>query len=404
MPQYRYRARDLSGRLFGGVIEAESAGQFYRILSERRQFCIDVSEVGSASRDVAIRGGRLRIKQLSVFFRQFSTMLNAGLPMIKCLDILYQQTLHKRMRAIILNIYESVQRGESLSRAMRAQKDAFPLLAVNMVEAGEASGSLDTVMDRLAGQFEKDQKLQNKVTQALIYPIFLIFLSIAVVIFMLVFILPTFLHMFDQFGGTLPPVTQALLAVSGSLSNFWYVYLIVIAAAVLIWHGLMKNEEIRRGWDHFKLTMPVFGRLLQTVESARFSRTMASLFSSGMPVMQAVEIVARVATNAYIKRGLTLANDDIRRGAAISASVRKQSLFPAMLCSMLSIGEESGNMDEILNKTAGYYDEEADSAIQKMISLIEPVMILLLAVVVGFIIISIITPIFGIYSQISNNS
>lgn len=404
MPQFQYKAKDIRGQVFSGVIEAESLDHFYHILRERNQFCIDVSRVGVSSKDITFGSGKLKTKQLSVFFRQFSTMLNSGLPMIKCLDILYQQTVNKRMRTIILNIYESVQRGESLSKAMRLQKTAFPLLSLNMIEAGEASGSLDTVTGRLADQFEKDQKIQNKVTQALVYPTFLVFLSIAVVIFLLVFILPTFLHMFDQFGGTLPPTTQALLAVSGSLTNYWLVYILTIFIIVILWRLLMKNEDIRRGWDHFKLNVPVIGKLLLIVESSRFSRTLASLFSSGMPIMQAIEIVSKIAKNTYIKNGLLRANEDIRRGASISVSIKKQNLFPVMLCSMLNIGEESGNMDEILTKTANYYDEEADTAIQKLISLLEPIMIVVLAIVVGFIVVSIITPIFGIYSQISNGT
>ena len=402
LPEYRYTAKDFSGKIFNGVIEADNPEAFYRTLKERSQFCLNVKEAGRQSMNISLTGNKLKLKDLSIFCRQFSTMLTAGLPVIKCLDILYEQTANKQFRSIILNVYEAVQRGDSLSRAMKGQKNAFPLLFLNMIEAGEASGSLDAVMQRLADQFEKDSKIQNKVSQALVYPAFLAGLTVVVVIVLLTFVLPTFLKMFSQFGGKMPITTQILLAISGALTNYWYIFIAGIILITVLWSTFLKSRSGRIMWDKFKLRLPVLGKILLIVESSRFARTLASLFSSGMPIIQSIEIVAKIMKNSYIQNGLYQVNEDVRRGVSISASVKKLNIFPLMLCSMLSIGEESGNMDDILNKTAAYYDEESDTAISKMVALLEPVMIVTLAVVVGFIIISVITPVFSIYSNINS--
>lgn len=403
MPEFQYVSKDMSGKTFNGILEADNIESFYRTVRSRGQFCISVHETGLQQKEIHFGSQKIKLKDLSIFCRQFSTMLNSGLSVIKCLDILYQQTTKKNIKAVILGVYEAVQRGESLSKAM-AMQDAFPELLLNMVAAGEASGTLDTVMNRMASQYEKDNKLQNKVKQAMVYPIFLVCMSVAVVIFLLTFIMPTFLKMFNQFGGKIPPTTQMLLGISNALTNYWYLFIGVGIALYFIWVLLMRNESTRRSWDRMKLHFPIFGRIMLTLESARFARTLASLFSSGLPIIQSIEIVTRVIKNTYIKVGLSQATEDVRRGISISGAMRKLDIFPIMLCSMLNIGEESGNMDEILNKTAAFYDDEADTAIQQMVSLIEPIMIVVLALIVGFIIVSIITPIYSVYSSIGGSS
>jgi type IV pilus assembly protein PilC len=401
LSEYRYIAKDLTGRTINGVLEADNLEAFYRVLRERKQFCLTVKQAGRQSLNISLTGNKVKLKDLSVFCRQFSTMLTSGLPVIKCLDILYEQTANKRFKSIILGVYEAVQRGDALSQAFKAQDGAFPLLLVNMVEAGEASGSLDTVMKRLADQYEKDSKLHNKVSQALVYPAFLAVLTIVVVIVLLVFVLPTFIKMFNQFGGKMPVTTQILLGISNAIIHYWYLFILIILIIGLLWSTFLKSKKGRLAWDRFKLHMPVLGKILLIVESSRFARTLASLSSSGMPIIQSIEILTKILKNAYIKDGLTRMNEDVRRGVSISAAIKKLNIFPLMLCSMLSIGEESGNMDEILNKTSAFYDEESDTAIAKMVSLLEPTMIVILAVIVGFIIVSIITPVFSIYSSVN---
>lgn len=383
------------------MLEAENLEEFYRALKERSEFCVTVKETGYKQRSIAIRSKRARLKDLTIFCRQFSTMLSSGITVIKCLDILYQQTANKRMKATILGVYEAVQKGEALSAAMQAQKGVFPPLMIHMIEAGETGGSLDTVMQRLADNFEKDLKVKNKVNQALIYPIFLSIVSVLVVIFLLAFIMPNFIRMFRQMGGSLPVTTRILIATSNFLTDFWYIPIAAIVLLIFLWNTYINSPGGRLFWDRFKLKMPVFGKLFLTVQSSRFCRTLASLFSSGVPIIQSLEIVGRVIGNRFLEQSLAAVAEDVKKGLSMSSSMRKLGIFPPMLCSMISIGEESGNMDEILNKTAAFYDEESDAAIQKLISLIEPIMIVFLALIIGFIMISIITPIYSLYNQIN---
>ncbi|MFT8889633.1 MAG: type II secretion system F family protein [Ethanoligenens sp.] len=404
MPAFQYVAKDLKGNAFKGIVEADTLDGFYRILKERGQFCIDVSPMRTA-KDIELLGGRkLNLKVLSIFCRQFSTMLEAGLPILKILDVLYEQAENKRLKAVILGVYEAVQHGESLSRAMAAQEGAFPLLMRHMVEAGEAGGTLDAAMQRLADQYEKENKLHNKVQQALIYPVFLSIMSIGVVAMLLTFVMPTFLSLYTQSGSSLPPTTRILLGLSTVFTKYWYLLLVIAVAIVILARTGLKNPKVRLTWDTIKLRLPIIGKLMLVVESAQFARTLSSLFNGGLPIIQSLEIVEHVMGNHLLKRGLRKVREDVRRGTPISVSVHKLNIFPPMLCSMLNVGEESGNMDEILEKTAAFYDEEAEAAIQRMVSLLEPIMIIVLAVIVGFIVISIITPIYSLYGQLSNSN
>lgn len=400
MPEYQYVSKDMSGKTYTGTLEADNLDTFYRLITERKQFCISVREAGTAAKSISFSKKKLKLKELAIFARQFSTMLGSGLTVIKCLDILYQQATAKFLKNVILGVYESVQKGESLSKAMKAQGSAFPALFISMVESGEASGSLDTVMERLADQYEKDNKMHNKITQALIYPIVLIIMIIIVVIGMLTFILPRFTSMFDQLKADLPMPTKILLAISGAITNYWYIIIAVIILILILWKSFLKSPSGRLWFDKLKIKIPVAGKLLLIISASRFSRTLASLFSSGMPIVKALEIVGGVIGNKYLESRIQDVNEDVRRGVALSAAVKKAAIFPPMLCSMLNIGEESGNLDEILNKTSAFYDEESSNAIQKLISLIEPLLIVFLAVVVGFIVLSIILPIFSLYNSI----
>ena len=403
MPSFRYSSKDMKGQTFRGTIEAESLAGFYRQLKERGQFCVGVSAKGDV-KNLTFGSGKVKLKALTVFCRQFSTMLDAGLPIIKSLDVLYEQTEDRRMKAVILGVYEAVEHGESLSHAMQMQKNAFPLLMLNMVEAGEVGGTLEQVMKRLADQFEKENRLQNKVRQAMIYPIFLVVTSILVVTILLTFVMPTFLTLYQQTSSKMPTSTKILLAISSSFTKGWYVYVLVIIGIVVGFRSMMKNPQGHMAWDHFVLHLPVVGKLVLTVQSAQFARTLSSLFSSGLPIIQSLEIVENVIGNHVLKQGIRDVREAVRRGVPLSVSMRRLNLFPPMLCSMLNVGEESGNMDDILAKTATFYDEEAEAAIQRMVNMLEPIMIVVLGIIVGFIVISIITPIYSLYGQISNNN
>lgn len=394
LPEFRYSVVDSKGQALSGVIEAENQEVCRKIIAQRGLFCLSVSPVSLASRNISFGSKNIKPKELSVFCRQFSTMLISGISVIKSLDILYNQAPKSNFKDTIKKVYEGVQRGQSLSASLMAQNNAFPDFMINMVEAGEASGTLDRVMERLADHFEKNLKTANKVKNAMMYPIILGVLTVCVVIILMVLVLPVFMEMFETSGVPLPLPTRILLAISNSLTGYWYVYLIVICSVSLIWMNFLKNENGRLKWDRYKTTMPLVGKLNLVVISARFARTMSTMMQSGIPLLKSLEITSRVLGNKYFEKSLVEISEDIRRGIPMSASIKKADIFPVMLSSMISIGEESGTLDDVLYKTAVLYDEESDAAVAKMVGMLEPLMIIIMALVVGFVVISIIVPMF----------
>lgn len=401
MPEFRYTVVDSNGQILNGVIEAENQDVCRKIISQRGLYCLNISPVSLASRSINIVGkGKIKLNDLSVFCRQFATMLVSGISVIKCLDILYTQAEDPHFKAVLKKVFEGVQRGQSLSYSFAAQNNVFPEMMINMVEAGEASGTLENVMERLSEHFEKSMKTNNKIKNALTYPLILGILTVTVVIILMMFVLPVFIQMFNNSGVELPAPTRLLITISNSLTSYWYVYLIFVCSAALIWINVLKSENGRLKWDRFKTKMPVIGKLNIIIISARFARTLSIMMHSGISLLKSLEITAKVLNNKYYEKCMDEIRTDIRRGLSISEATKKADVFPVMLTSMISIGEESGTLDDVLVKTAALYDEESDNAITKMIGLLEPLMIIIMALVVGFIIVSIIVPMFGMMKMV----
>lgn len=401
MPEFRYTVINAAGQTLNGTIEAENEDVCRRIITQRGLYCLELSAASLASRSLSFGGKtKFKTKELSVFCRQFSTMLNSGIGVIKCLDILHSQAENPPLKAIIKNVYESVQRGQSFSQSLKAQNGAFPDIMVNMVEAGEVSGTLDRVMERVADHFEKDIKTGNKIKSAMMYPTILGILTVVVVTVLMVFVLPTFINMFKSSGAELPLPTKVLMAISGSMTGYWYIYFIVIATAILGATNFLKNENGRLKWDKTKTQMPVLGKMIVIVLSARFSRTLSTLMQSGIPLLKSLEIAGKVLGNKFFEKSVTEMREEIRRGNSLSKAISKANIFPIMLLSMITIGEEAGTLEEVLHKTASFYDEESDSAVTRMVGMLEPIMIIAMAGIVGFIVVSIIMPIFGMMKAI----
>jgi type IV pilus assembly protein PilC len=401
LPEFRYTVINAAGQTLNGTIEAENEDVCRRIITQRGLYCLEISAASLASRSLNFGGKtKFKTKELSVFCRQFSTMLNSGIGVIKCLDILYTQSEKPAFKAVIKNVYESVQRGQALSQSLKAQNGAFPDILINMVEAGEVSGTLDRVMERVADHFEKDIKTGNKIKSAMIYPIILGSLTVLVVTVLMVFVLPTFINMFKSSGAELPIPTKILMAISGSMTGYWYIYLIVIATSILVSMNFLKNENGRLKWDQTKTRMPILGKMIVIILSARFSRTLSTLMQSGIPLLKSLEIAGKVLGNKFFEKNVTEMREEIRRGNSLSKAVSKSNIFPIMLLSMITIGEEAGTLEEVLHKTATFYDEESDSAISRMVGMLEPLMIIIMAVIVGFIVVSIIMPIFGMMQNV----
>lgn len=402
MPQFTYTAVDASGKRTSGNLEAVNKNQLIAALKEKGLYLIEATDrIDTAARDVSNVSKKIKLKPLAIFCRQFSTLINAGITAIKALDILYQQAEDKILKESIGRVYEAVQKGEAMSDAFRKQGEAFPELFINMIMTGESSGNLDQVLIRMADHYEKENKMKNKIKGAMIYPMVLGILTVAVVILMLVVVLPSFIGIIESGGGQIPLPTRILLGLSGFIQRFWWLLGGVIILLVIGWRGFKRSEKGHLWWDGFKLNMPIVGKSLRMIYSARFARTLSTLVSSGLQMLSAIEITARVIGNKLIHDRLLLVTEDIRKGAQLSTAIRNTDQFPAMIYNMISVGEESGLLDDILGKTAAFYDEESDAAIGRLVGLLEPLMIIFMAIIIGFIVISIALPMFSMYGNIA---
>lgn len=389
-----------------GVVKegSESAASYAELLSRLRQrhyFLLDISEVVTGKEINTLPFfGRVGVKQLAVFCRQFAVMLGAGVTIVGCLDILRQQTQNRKLRDACAELYEDVQKGLMLSESLKKRSDIFPDLMIQMVQAGETSGSLDLVMSRVAVHYEKENKINARVKSAMVYPAVLAIVCVCVVIFLLTKVMPTFIGMFQGSDIPLPGPTKVLLAISDVLRTRWYVFLLLVFLAGYIFRRYAGTGGGRMALDRLKLRIPVVKGLVQKTASARFARTMSTMLASGIPLLQAMEDTAGAVGNAAVAEGILNARESVRKGAPLSAPIRKLSFFPPMVPSMIEIGEESGTLDEVLDKTAGIYDEEVDIEVQRMLSLMEPLMIVVMALLVGFIVIAMMLPMFGMLQTV----
>jgi type IV pilus assembly protein PilC len=396
LAKYIYKAVSLDGKNVQGVIEAETTENFKAQLKQTGLFCLSYSleeeEAAAAS------AGKIPLKELSVMCRQFSAMLNAGISVVKCLDVLCQQTSNAKVKNILEAVMQDVRKGFSLHQAMSNQGQAFPFYLVSSIESGEESGTLDSVMKRMSDYFEKQYKTAAKIRSALTYPIILAILCVIVVFAMLTFVVPKFLAMYSS-QGDLPGPTKVLIGISDFMVDYWWVVVFAIAGVIALIFLLKKAPSTRTAWDTGMLKMPVIGKMRKTVLTAKFAHTLSTLTSSGISMLVALEVVSRVIGNWCITSCISVIIDDLKKGVSLSQSLRKFDVFPPMFKSMVAVGEESGQIDDLLEKTASYYDDEADIAIQRMVSMVEPLMIVVMAVVIGFIVIAMIMPIYTMYQN-----
>lgn len=402
MPNFNYTALDDRGKKISGSYNTSSISDVIEMLKSKKYIPVKINEKKSKSVDISFLDifSKVKIKDLAVFCRQFQVMLNAGVTIVSSLDILQAQTDKKVFKTIIQDLFEKVQKGSTFSEALSSHKDVFPEIMISMVEAGEVSGNLDVIMERLSVHFEKEFKIENKVKGAMIYPIILVIAVVAVVIFLLTFVMPMFIGMFSGAGVELPMITRILLSMSDFLRSRWYILIGVIGGIIFIYKALMKEEKNRIRRDKFKLRLPIIKDVQVKVASSRFTRTLSTLMSSGVELMKSIEIVSRVTGNTYIATTLNEIKEDLRKGGTLSEPLRRYGIFPPMIPAMINIGEESGTIDEVLDKTADFYDEEVDAAINRMTTMLEPIMIVIMAVVVGFIVIAMLLPMFDMVKTV----
>jgi type IV pilus assembly protein PilC len=394
MKSYKIAAVDAKGKNVSEVIFAEDTEELFQTVKGRSLFLLDYKETSSKSQSIT----KLKIKSIVIFCRQLGTMIGAGIPIMQSLNMLLEKADSPKSKRIYRNVYEEVQKGNSLSDAMQGQEGVFPELLNNMITAGELGGTLDASLRRMAIHYEKEAKLKNKVRSASIYPAILAFVSVTVVLLLVTFVLPTLTAMFS--ADEIPWTTAILLAISDFLLDNWVMIILVIVTVVVGFRLALRLRTVRVAFDRFLVFMPVIGKLNQVIYSARVARAMSSLYSSGVQVLDLLETTGRVLNNAYLEDMFQDVINSVSRGELISKAIAETQSFDPMLSSMIYVGEETGSLGDILDSTADYFDDEADSALQRMISLIEPVMIVVLGVVIAFIVISIIQPIFQMYDSI----
>ena len=406
MESFSYKAVSAAGKDVKGSVEAESREEAARKIKEQGLIPVSIGKQGALDKDVNIpifKGKKIPARDMSVFCRQFASILKAGVSVINALEMLAEQTENKKLKEAIVNTQSNVEKGESLSDSMR-QNDAFPSILIDMVRAGEASGSLENSLTRMAIQFEKDAKLNGIVKKAMMYPIVLLCVMIGVIIVMLTFVIPSFMTMFEDLDSELPVTTKAILAMSNSLKSYWYIYIIVVVGIVVGIQMYKRTDNGKHNLDKLKLKIPVFGLLQTKSACASFARTMSTLLQAGMPMIDALEISASTMKNVLFYDGLQKVKNGVSLGLPLSNQLKSTGLFPAMVVHMVGIGEETGNVEEMLTNSATYYEEEVEVQTQTLTSLMEPIIIILMALVVVMLILAIYQPMIQLYNTLGAQS
>ncbi len=402
MATFRYSARDVSGRVVAGAIDADTEVIVIGKLQEMG-FFVTTLERQSSRAAFRVELGRLRrvgLAQLTVFARQFATMVNAGLSMVRTLNILEQQTESQKLKTIVSEVRKDVEEGMTLSDALGKHPETFSSLTVNMVRAGEVGGVLDDVLNRLAIFFEKDLSLRQKVRAALTYPAAIFTFALGVIFFLVFFILPQFIGFFEGLDLVLPLPTRILIWFTKTLTGYWYVFLGFILLGLYGMRMYIATTAGRFRWDRFKLRVPVFGPLMRKVTISRFTRTLGTLITSGVPIMQALEVVSKAVENKIVSQAIDNVRSSIREGESIALPLQASGLFPPMVVQMTAVGEETGTLDTMLQKVADFYDAEVESTLAQLTSILEPLLIVFLGFVVGFIVLSFYMPLYQLITGV----
>jgi len=402
MATFRYSARDAAGRVVAGAIDAETE---VMVVGKLRDMGFYVTSLQKEAPRIDVREGfrrlrRVGLRELTVFTRQFATMVNAGLSMVRTLSILEEQSESVKLRRLIGEVRSDVEQGMTLSDAFGKHPQTFSALMVNMVRAGEVGGVLDEVLNRIAGFYEKDMSLRQKVRAAITYPVAIFVFAIGIIMFLVFFILPQFIGFFEGLDLTLPWPTRVLILFTRTMTTYWYIIFGLLAVMLYGLRMYIRTPTGRLGFDRFKLRIPIFGPLVRKVTISRFSRTLGTLISSGVPIMQALEVVAKAVDNTVVSGAIDNVRASIREGESVALPLQASGLFPPMVVQMTAVGEETGTLDSMLTKVADFYDGEVETTLAQLTSIIEPLLILFLGFVVGFIVLAFYMPLYQIITGI----
>jgi type IV pilus assembly protein PilC len=401
MPSYQYEAKTLQGIIIKGKMEAESENAVRTSLREREYYPQSVKLNGNSMDIDLSKYTKVSIQSLSIFCRQFSFTVSAGMNILKAMDVVGEQTENKKLRNILKEVRNDIEKGSGLSEAFRKHKD-IPDMLINMINVGEVSGNLDGIMVRMADYYEKNYKLQKKIQGSLTYPLLICVVAVIVVNLLLIFVLPTFVGMITSGGGTLPLPTRMVMGLSEFMKKYGLILMGTVIALVFILRIILKsNLDFAERVDMLKLKMPIFGKIMTKIVTARFTRTFGALMSSGVPVLESIEICSKIVGNTMASRLLQSTSEAVKKGRPIGESLEGRGVFPTMLTQMMKIGEETGTLDTIMEKTAEFYDSEVENATSQLSTLIEPLVIAVLGVVVGFIVIAMLLPMFDMYNSVT---
>ncbi len=401
MPNFQYKAYDKNGNPKNGIVEAtdqESAINLLRNLG-LTVTSLEVEVKSTLNTNLSI-GKKVKTKEIVVFSRQLATMINAGLPLVRALRILQDQSANKEFQKILDKIASDVEAGTSLSQALSKYPKTFNKVYVTMIRSGEASGRLDEVLLRISDQQEKDFNMMSKIKSAMAYPAFILVMLVGVVVLMMVMVVPQLKIIFEQSNVQLPLPTRILLAISNFTTHYWWLLIIIIISVVFGFRFWISTPSGRRAWDAAKLKIPVFGKLAELIYMTRFTRTLGTLVTGGLPILEALDITADAIGNTLYRDAIQDTAKKVEAGVGIGTTLRKKKIFPVMVSQMIEVGEKTGNIDQILDRLSQFYENETDTMIKTMSSLLEPILMIIMGIGVGFLAIAIIMPIYGLVQVI----
>lgn len=397
MSLFTYTAFNENGKIIKGKENADNRIELIENLREKNIFCISSDIIEEKKQKARYK---FKTKKLALLCRQLSAMLSSGINLVRAIHILMTQEENVKAKEVLRDIYEELQRGRSFSETLENKPGVFPNLFSSMVAAGEISGSLDTIIDRISDHYAKEAKLRNTIMKAMIYPVVLGVLMLAVVVVLFTFVMPMFVKMFPD-PNDIPSLTKVMLGISDFLINKWFIVVGVVFGLALGVRAVLKIPEVRIKFDYLKCSMPKIGKLICTVYTARFARTMSNLFASGMQMVECIEKSVQTLGNVYIINRFDFVLEEVKKGESLSVSISKTGIFESIFTSSIYIGEESGKLDEILSKNADYYDEEADSAIGQLVSMLEPVLIVIMGAMVALVLASIFPALYSSFEGVA---
>ena len=402
MPDYKYQGTSRAGASVSGVMTASNKTELANLLKRQQITATKMTEKGKEF-NMPQFGGGVKAKELAIFTRQFSVMIDAGLPLVQCLEILASQQENKFFQKVLVNTRSQVEGGATLSAAMRGSPKVFDALYVNMVEAGETGGILDTILQRLSTYIEKNVKLQRAVKSALVYPVGVLTVAGGVITLLLWKVVPIFATLFAGLGVDLPLPTKIVIGLSNFIGSiFGLLILVALGAGIFglkVWYGTKQGRYIM---DSIVLKLPVLGVLMRKIAVARFTRTLGTLISSGVPILEGLDITAKTAGNAVVEKALQQVRRSLEEGKSLTEPLRDSEVFPGMVTQMIAVGEQTGAMDAMLQKIADFYEEEVDAAVKDLLTALEPIMIVFLGVIVGGVVISMYLPLFSLIGKLSS--